>query len=500
MAETVSLCLSYITESSNESFKSFDSSVAADDAINLLKAKAKNGSVEALDVSSLSYHSPVRWIEILSGVYTNKQDQSTKMDAKPTAAKEIKKTRSVTSSHSVERGESSGTHASTHKSAEAVVEANGPGNPDHKVETLQRPGQTHQQGTPYGDLGTGDDIELEVLIKRAFRLSVTDVDGLEEFTRLTLAETQYTNKGKEPIRPTVTETSSFVANISQNGVEDAQSNSNKRPLRSALKKESISSSRLTTTRRSSARSVELESTSKTMVQFESREIDGKFGLHKSENMRIKVDDIKRPNNESNDDESGDEPSDEDYQQSDNEELQEQLDAILKNNPASAITVRPYTSPMTGQDVFLFNHGIVIPRKDTSKLVYGVAIPGKIFRQKKNRSSSTFASLVALSKANLDILDIGTANTDLIRTMILDDTEEAYRKSKYGDYTWAGISKERKRRYDPDTRSWMSILYPSQWRRHGLILSEGQSVSIQSLSGRSRTDLSSPQKIVASLEW
>lgn len=55
MAETISLCLSYITESSSESLKSFDTSVAASDAINLLKVKAENGNVEALDTYSLAY-------------------------------------------------------------------------------------------------------------------------------------------------------------------------------------------------------------------------------------------------------------------------------------------------------------------------------------------------------------------------------------------------------------------------------------------------------------
>jgi hypothetical protein len=480
MAETVSLCLSYITESSNESLKSFDSSVAAGDAINLLKAKARNGSVEALGISSLSCRSPVQWIEILSSVYTDKQDQLTQMDRKSPEG-ESKKARSVTSCHGVDIGESSGTHASTSKSTESASEATVAGKVDRTVEDSHSSGQPHQHETSYGDLGTGDDIELEVLIKRAFRLSVTD--GLEELTRLTVAETQYTNKGKEPIRPTVTETSSFVASISQSGEESVQSNynsSSKQPLRSALKKKSISSTRLAAKRRPSTRSMESDqSTTRTMVQFESRDVDEPIGLQKSENKRTETDDLMKPNrdksenNDSEDDTSGGE--DDEY---DDQELREQLDIMFKNNPASAITVRPYTSPLTGQDVFLFNHGIVIPRKDTSKLVYGVAIPGKIFRQKKNRYSSTFAFLVALSKANLDILDIGTANIDLIRTLILDDAEEAYKKSKYGDYTWVGISKARKRRYDPDTRSWLSMFYPSQWRRHGLVLSEGQNVSTE----------------------
>lgn len=479
MAETVSLCLSYITESSSESLKSFDSSVAAaDDAINLLKAKAKNGSVEALDVSSLAYRSPVQWIEILSSVYTDKQDQSMKMDQKSLRS-ETKTAKSVVSSHSVERGESSGTHGSTHKATEAVKEANATSDVNRPIQSTQRSVQTHRQETSYGDLGTGDDIELEVLIKRAFRLSLTDGS---EFTKLTVAETQYTNKGKEPIRPTVTETSSFVASISQNGDENAQSTNNKRPLRSALKKKSISSTRLSAKRQSSTLSTESnQSTAKTVVHFESREVDKPVGLHRSENESIETGGSWRSNHKHSDgDDSQNDTSDDEDQEYEDRKLQEQLDLIVKNRPASAITVRLYTSPMTGQDVFLFNHGIVIPRKDARKLVYGVAIPGKIFRQKKNRYSSTFAFLVALSKANLDVLDIGTANTDLIRTLILDDAEEAYRKSRYGDYTWIGITKERKRRYDPDTRSWWSMFYPSQWRRHGLVLSEGQNVSFERL--------------------
>lgn len=478
MAETVSLCLSYITESSSESLKSFDSSVAAaDDAINLLKVKAKNGSVEALDVSSLAYRSPVQWIAILSSVYTDKQDKSMKMDQKSLIT-EMRKARSVASSHSVERGESSGTNASPHESSEAVKEANTASDMNCLVESTQRSVQTHQQDTSYGDLGTGDDIELEVLIKRAFRLSLTDGS---EFTRLTVAETQYTNKGKEPIRPTITETSSFVASISQNGEENAQSNNNKRPLRSALKKKSISSTRLTAKRPSTRSTESDQSTAKTMVQFESLEVDKPVGLHKSEKESFETDGSWKPNNNLSDsDDSQNDTSDDEDQEHEDRKLREQLDLILKNSPASAITVRPYTSHMTGQDVYLFNHGIVLSRKDASKLVYGVAIPGKIFRQKKNRYSSTFAFLVALSKANLDILDIGTANSDLIKTLILDDAEEAYRKSRYGDYTWVGITKERKRRYDPDTRSWLSMFYPSQWRRHGLVLSESQNVSFESL--------------------
>ncbi|QGA21020.1 hypothetical protein EYB26_008730 [Talaromyces marneffei] len=470
MAETVSLCLSYITESSNESLKSFDSGLtAADDAINLLKANTTNGSIEAADVSSLTYCSPVRWIEILSSVYMDKQDQSTNMDMKP-VARETKKARSVTSSHTVERGESSGTHASIVKSTEAAGKVNS----NRKVDVGQRSDQTHRQEGFYGDLGTGDDIELEIMIKRAFRLSVTD--GLQEFTRFTVAETQYMNKGKEPIRPTVTETSSFAACISRNKEGNVQSNNNnRRPLRSALKKDSISLTRLTAKRQSSTQSTESDqSAAKTVVQFHSHEGNSQARLHKSENKRTEIDGSWKSNhNQSDDGNSQDTTSDEENQDYNNGELREQLDIIVKRNPSSAITVRPYTNTMTGQEVFLFNHGIVIPRKDTSKLIYGVAIPGKIFRQKKNRYSSTFTFLVALSKANLDILDIGTAKSDLIRTLILDDAEEAYRKSKYGDYTWVGITKERKHRYDPDTRSWLSLFYPSQWPRHGLVLSEGQ---------------------------
>lgn len=475
MAETVSLCLSYFTESSDESLRSFDNSVAAaDDAINLLKAEAKNGNVEALDLTSLAYRSPVQWIGILSSLYTGKQIQSTKMDRKSLGI-ETKKAKSVVSSHTVERGESSGTHASPHKATEATNEADAASEVNHLVESTKRSLQKHQQGSYCGKLDTGDDIELEVLIKRAFRLSLTDGS---EFTRLTVAETQYTNKGKEPIRPTVTETSSFVTGICQNGEENTpDNNNNKRPLRSALKKKSISSTRLSAKRQLSTRSTESnKSTAKTTVQFESRQVDKTIGLHRSENKGIEKDGSWKPNrNGSDDDNSEDDMSDDEDQ-----ELRRHLDLIVKNNPASAITVRPYTNPMTGQDVFLFNHGIVIPMKKINKLVYGIAIPGKIFRQKKNRYSSTFAFLVALAKANLDILDIGTANTELIRTLILDDAEEAYRKSKYGDYTWVGMIKERKRRYDPDTRSWLSMFYPSQWRRHGLVLSEGQNVSFQRL--------------------
>lgn len=474
MAETVSLCLSYITESSSESLKSFDSSVvAAEDAINLLKAKAKNGSVQALDISSLAYRSPVQWIEILSSVYTDKQDQSVKMN-QMSLGRETNKARSIASSHTVERGESSGTHGSTHESTEAVKEANAASDVNRLVQSTQRSIQTRQQETSYGDLGTGDDIELEILIKRAFRLSSTDGS---DFTRLTVAETQYTNKGKEPVRSAITGTNSF-ASISQNGDENTQSNNNKRPLRSALKKKSMSSTRLSAKRQPSTLSTELtQSTAKMMVQFESREVDKPVGLRRAENESIETDDSWTSNhNHLDGDDSQNDTSDDEDQEYEDRKLQEQFDLIVKNSPASAITVRPYTSPMTGQDVFLFNHGIVIPRNGASKLVYGVAIPGKIFRQKKNRYSSTFAFLVALSKANLDILDIGTVNTDLIRTLILDDAEEAYRKSRYGDYTWIGITKERKRRYDPDTRSWLSMFYPSQWRRHGLVLSEGQNVS------------------------
>ncbi|KAF3397531.1 hypothetical protein DPV78_008300 [Talaromyces pinophilus] len=471
MAETVSLCLSYITESSSESLKSFDSSVAAaDDAINLLKAKAKNGSVQALDVSALAYRSPVQWIEILSSAYTDKQDQSMKMD-QMSLERETNKAKSIASSHSVERGESSGTHGSTHESTEANKEANAASDVNRLVQSTQRSDQTRQQETSYGDLGTGDDIELEVLIKRAFRLSLTDGS---EFTRLTVAETQYTNKGKEPVRPAITGTSSF-ASVSQNADENAQSNNSKRPLRSALKKKSMSSTRLSAKGHPSTLSSESnQSTAKTMVQFESREVDKPVGLHRYENESIETDGSwKSSHNHSDGDDSQNDTSDDEDQEYQDRKLQERFDLIVKNSPASVITVRPYTSPMTGQDVFLFNHGIVIPRKGASKLVCGVAIPGKIFRQKKNRYSSTFAFLVALSKPNLDILDIGTANIDLIRTLILDDAEEAYRKSRYGDYTWVGITKERKRRYDPDTRSWLSMFYPSQWRRHGLVLSEGQ---------------------------
>lgn len=473
MAETVSLCLSYITESSSESLKSFDSSAtAADDAINLLKAKAKNRNVEALNVSSLAYRFPIQWLEILFSLYTDKQEPSTQMDQK-LLGRETKKARSVASTHSVERGESSGTHTSSQKSTETAMEANAAGGVNCLVESAQRWVPTQRQGSPDGNEGTGDDIELEVLIKRAFRLSLTDGS---EFTRLTVAESLYTNKGKEPIRPAVTETNFLDTSISQHGEESALSKTNKkRPLRSALKKKSISSTRISAKRQSSICSTESDQfTAKTKVQFESREVGKPIGLHKSYSKSIESDDEwKQDRNGSDEQDSEDNISDEGDQ-----ELQQRLDLILKNSPASAITVKPYTSPMTGQDVFLFNHGIVIPSKDVNKLVYGVAIPGKIFRQKKNRYPSTFAFLVALAKANLDILDIGTANDDFIHALILDDAEEAYGKSRYGDYAWAGITKERKSRYDPDTRFRWSIFFPSQWRRHGLVLLEDQNVSLK----------------------
>lgn len=466
MAETVSLYLSY-TESSGDPLKSFDGNVAvADDTTNLLNGKAKNRSV-----SSLPHHSPVHWIEILFSLYPNKQAISAKMDQKP-LGRETKKARSVASGHSFERGEYSGTHQSSQMSTETAKEANAVGGVDYLVESARRSLQTQQQGSSDGKVGTGDQIELEVLIKRAFRLSLTDGS---EFTRLTVAETQYIDKGKEPIRPAVTETSSVVTTISQNSKNTAWSYINKKtPLRSALKKKLISSTRLSTKRQSPTRSRESDQlTAKTTIQFESCEA-GPIGLQKSDNKSIETDDgWKEDCNGSDEHDSEDDISDEEDQ-----ELQHRLDLILRNSPASAITVKPYTSLMTGDDVFLFSHGIIIPRKDVNKLAYGVAIPGKIFRQKKNRYPSTFAFLVALAKANLDILDIGTANTDLIRTLILDDAEEAYRKSRYGDYTWVGTTKERKHRYDPDTRFWWSIFYPSQWRRHGLVLPEGQNVSLE----------------------
>lgn len=467
MAETVSLCLSYITESSNESLKSFDSGAAADDAINLLRTKATNGSVEALDVS---YRSPVQLIEIFSSISTNKQDQTTKMDERA-LKREIKKAWSVTSSHSFEKGESSGTHSSTPKSTEVVKETNSVGDGNQNVVAPPRSSQVTQENFLHGDLGTDEDVELEMLIKRAFRLPLTD--GLE-LTRLTVAETQYTNKGKEPVRPSVADTSSFDLGAAQNDKETLQNNNDsiKLPLRSALKKKSVSSTRLAAQRSSSTRSQESDqSTAKMMVQFESHKVEN--GLHTSEGA-IEPDgtwDINQ--NHSDDNNSQTYTSDDDDQERDDEDWKEMLENFRKNAPASAITVRPYTSPLTGEDVFLFNHGIVIPRKDTSKLVYGVAIPGKILRQKEKRWSSTFEFLVTLSKANLDTLEIETANADMIRMLILDDAEESYRKSRYGDYTWIGILKERKRRFDPDTQSRLSIFYPSQWRRHGLVLSEGQ---------------------------
>lgn len=404
------------------------------------------------------------------------QDSPIKMNQR-SLGRDTKKARSVGSGHTVERGEASGSQLFPEKSMETVMEANKSSDLNSLVQITEGSVETRSKQTSFEDVCTGDDIELEVLIKRAFRLSLTD--GLE-FARLTVAETQYTNKGKEPIRPVITETSSFFASTCRNDEEDpSSSNINKRPLQPAPKRNSISSTRFVAIRRLSTQSTKLDqSTAKTVVRYESREVDKSTELFESDNKRVPMDDSWKSNASG----SNNSDSECDISEDEDQELRHQLDCILKNSPASAITVRPYISSMTGQDVLLFNHGVVIPRKDVSKLIYGIAIPGKIFRQKKSRYSSTFAFLVALSKANLDILGIGTANTDLIRTLILVDAEEVYRKGKYGDYTWISIAKERKSRYDPDTRPWFSMFYPSQWRRHGLVLPEGQNVSFKCLSG------------------
>ncbi|EED13616.1 hypothetical protein TSTA_098730 [Talaromyces stipitatus ATCC 10500] len=474
MAETVSLCLSYITESSDESLRSLDSSVTADDAINILKAtKTKDGHVEAVDVSSLPYRSPFQWIEILSSMYAGKQEKTPKMDM-TALEREPKKTKSVSSSRSFERGESSGTHTSTHKSTEAPSEVIAAGDMDRKAENHMRSSQSNPHEASCPDLGPGDAFELDVLIKRAFRLSVTDADGSEEFTRLKVAETLYTNKGKEPIRPTAAENPSISAKVDQSVGGNFQTIKRKHPLRSALKKSKPSIGIISERQPSLSSAQSDHSESRTMVQFQSHEAHEQVGANQHNMEKIQTDETGKSDYDGRDDEdSEDSRFEEEDQQHEDKELLDQLDALLKSGPKSAITVRPYTNLTTGRDVFLFNHGIVIPQRITGKLAYGVAIPGKIFRQKKNRYSSTFAYLIALSKANLDVLDIGIGDIDLIRSLILDDAEEAYRKTVYGENTWIGIMKERKRRYDPDTRSWMSIFYPSQWRRHGLVLLEGQ---------------------------
>jgi hypothetical protein len=498
MAESFLLFLSYLAEPSHEYSGFFKDSFATDDPEDPLALRDYDGSEDIVDVSSsMSYHSIIQWIEILSGTYKAPKIPQQQVSAMELPNRSHQKARSV-SSHSFEMGESSRNPSISHRLTESADGETTSGSGSLKEADNSNPNRINgasssSQITVYGNLGTEGDVELDVLMRGSAR----EIDELSE------GKTSGLGKGKQPIRPTVIDISLLGGKIDPNRLDDK----GKQPLRSALKRP-FSPYIIPSNRHGDTWLMGLNRpsshTSRTTVQFESGQFD-QFDTEQDrtgKNKRIgdrKKEIIESEGDESEEDQEYDDNDDGDL---DDMELNGLLKAVLNANPGSAISVKPYTSSMTGQDVFLFNHGIVIARNDPRKLLYGVAIPGKIFRRKKSRYPSTSALLMDLAKINLDILDIGTANPELIRKLILEDAEEAYREAKYGHTTWLGIIEERKSRRDPETRQWKSIFYPTQWRRHGLVLPEGQAVSLFPLrcSQEQEADVSSHPRIAVSSEW
>jgi hypothetical protein len=154
-------------------------------------------------------------------------------------------------------------------------------------------------------------------------------------------------------------------------------------------------------------------------------------------------------------------------------------AYVKLNATLGLGMFMKQSPnyITGKRNELFNQRVEIPHQGVGKLIYGVAIPGKILGRKESPYLSTSTLLIATAKAKLDVLGIRTTRYEKIRTLILEDAEEVYREARYGNLTWLGIVQERKQRYDPETREWKFFLRPSQWRQHGRVLPEGQDVRL-----------------------
>ncbi|OKL60674.1 hypothetical protein UA08_03956 [Talaromyces atroroseus] len=434
MAETLFLCLSYIAESSHEPSESFQGNFANDYPVEQLGTKNKYESNDIMDVSSMAYHQslqPSRWIEIFSSAYKAPQNQISTMTL---PNKSLPKPRSVRDNLSFEMGESSRNPFLSHRATESASVDTGSGSASSKGAENPKPDRVDQassssQIAANGDIGAEGDVELDALIRRVLGSSLMEADQTKASAEHLSEGTTVLGKGKQPMRPAVIDISLLEGNIDRTRDANQVNGKGKQPVRSALE-QPFSPYRIPSQERGKSWLPSSNVSNLHAACTTAQSASGQFNNEQDYIQRNKMIGHGRNGNiDSTEDQS---EEDEEYNDNndcnlDDVELNGLLQTVLNANPGSAISVKSYTSPATGQDVFLFNHGI------------------------------------------------RTRNIELVRTLILEDAEEAYRIEKYGYNTWLGIVKERKNRYDPETRQWKSILYPSQWRRHGLVLPEGQDI-------------------------